>query len=41
VLFEAEAVVRLAPGADAESLADALEPIADELMVDLEFHAAE
>lgn len=36
VLFEAEAVVTLPTGVDVEAVRAALEPIADELMVDLE-----
>lgn len=36
VLFEAEALVRLPAGADEEAVREALEPIADELMIDLE-----
>lgn len=36
LLFEAEAVVTLAPGTDPDAVRLALEPIADELMVDLE-----
>lgn len=36
VLFEADAVVRLPPGADESAVRGALDPIANELMVDLD-----
>lgn len=37
VLFEAEALVHLPTDADEDAVRDALEPIADELMIDLQF----
>nr|WP_258773965.1 hypothetical protein [Brachybacterium alimentarium] len=41
MLFEAEAEVRLAGGADEDGIRDALEQIAAELMVDLELDSLE